>query len=426
MRKNALWLMLSLLLIFGLVLSGCGGSETAAPEQPAAEEEMPVEEAPVEEAPADTGSMQIPDIEEGKFNVAVVMLSNHDDGGWSQAQYDGIQYVQENVDDVHTAYVEMVAEGADSEQVFRALSRKGFDLIFGGSFGYMDSMEVVAEEFPEIGYVHISGYKSDMTNFGNMFGEMETMKYLAGIIAGSRLKLDGGDTAGMMATFPIPEEFRLTNGFALGLQETCPECKLDVRWINTWHDPIIEREAADSLFDAGSGVVITGADTPASALAAADREGVWGMTYDWSGSCTLDECLTAPYWVWGPVFSEITEEVRAGTYEFGWHYFDTSTGGLGLYGFMDGQTLQPGVAELPEEDIQLVRDLLAKFLSGELNRFDVFEGEIVDNQGNVLISEGERMEQADMDQFPPGAEGLECNYCMHWFNQNILGELPDL
>jgi len=310
--------------------------------------------------------------------------------------------------------------------VFRALSRKGFDLIFGGSFGYMDSMEVVAEEFPDIGYVHISGYKSNMTNFGNMFGEMETMKYLAGMIAGSRLKVDGGDQAGMMATFPIPEEFRLTNAFALGLQKTCPECKLDVRWINTWHDPIIEREAADSLFDAGSGVVITGADTPASALAAADREGVWGMTYDWSGSCTLDECLTAPYWVWGPVFSEITEQVREGTYEFGWQYFDAASGGLGLYGFMDGQTPQPGIADLPEEDVQLVRDTLAKFLSGEMNRFDVFEGEIIDNQGNVVIGAGDRMEQADMDQFPPGAEGLECNYCMHWFNQNILGELPDL
>jgi basic membrane protein A len=428
MRKNNLWLLFSLLLIFVFVLAACGsGGEPAAPEAPAeAEEEMPAEEMPEEEAPADSGGLQIPDIVEGKFNVALVMLSNHDDGGWSQAQYDGLQYLEENAEDVHTAYVEMVAEGADSEQVFRALSRKGFDLIIGGSFGYMDPMEVVAEEFPEIGYIHISGYKSNMTNFGNMFGEMETMKYLAGMLTGSRLKVDGCTKAGMMATFPIPEEFRLTNAYSLGLLATCPECELDVRWINTWHDPIIEREAADSLFDAGACVVITGADTPASALAAADREGVWGITYDWSGSCTVDECLTAPYWVWGPVFVEIAEGVRAGTYEFGWHYFDTSTGGLGLYGFMDGQTPQPGIAELPEEDVQMVKDLLAKFLSGEMNRFDVFEGEIIDNQGNVVIGEGLRMEQADMDQFAPGAPGLEAEYGMHWFNQNILAELPDL
>jgi hypothetical protein len=93
---------------------------------------------------------------------------------------------------------------------------------------------------------------------------------------------------------------------------------------------------------------------------------------------------------------------------------------------MDGETPQPGIADLPEEDVQLVRDLLAKFVSGEMNRFDVFEGEINDNQGNTVIGDGERMEQADMDQFPPGAPGLECEYCMYWFNENIIQEVPPL
>jgi len=149
MKKKTLWLVISLMLVAAFVFTAC---------QPAPAEEKPAEEAVVEEeaeaeeeeeAPAAEGGLQIPDIEEGKFNVAIVMLSNHDDGGWSQAQWEGINYLQDNLDGVHTAYLELVAEGADSEQVFRALSRKGFDLIFGGSFGYMDSMEVVAEEFPE-------------------------------------------------------------------------------------------------------------------------------------------------------------------------------------------------------------------------------------------------------------------------------------
>jgi basic membrane protein A len=412
MSKKKLFRILLCLVLATAVLAACSPAE-------------PAEEEPEVEEPSE-GGLQIPDIVEGKFNVAVVMLSNHDDGGWSQAQYDGLQYLLANLDGVHGAYMELVAEGADSEQVFRALSRKGFDLIFGGSFGYMDSMEVVAEEFPDIGYVHISGYKSNMKNFGNMFGAMEDMKYLAGMLSGSRAKLDGKDKVGIMATFTIPEEFRLLNAYALGLQVTCPECTLDVRWINTWHDPIIEREAADSLFDSGSHVVITGADTPASALAAADRDGVWGITYDWSGSCTLDECLTAPYWIWGPVFVEITEQAMAGTYEYGWHYFDADVGGMGLYGFMEGEEAQPGIADLPEEDVQMVRDILAQMLAGEFDRFDVFAGPITDNQGNTVIAAGEKMEQADMDQFPPGAEGLECSYCMFWFNENVAAELPDL
>ena len=354
------------------------------------------------------------------------MLSNHDDGGWSQAQWEGINYLEENMDGVHTAYLELVAEGADSEQVFRALARKGFDLIFGGSFGYMDSMEVVAEEFPDIGFVHISGYKFNGTNFGNMFGEMEVMKYAAGMIAGSRAKADGATRVGGMATFPIPEEFRLFNAYALGVQETCPDCDVDIRWIFTWHDPIVEREGADSLFDAGSHVVMTGADTPASALAAADREGVYGITYDWIGSCTIDECLTAPYWVWGPVFVRITEEVQAGTYPYMADYFDASTGGVGLYGFMEGQELQPGVASLPADDLAKIQAVMDGAAAGEFDRFDVFAGPIVDIDGNIVVPDGEFMTQADIDQFVPGAPGFEATYGMYWWNQNIAADLPDL
>ncbi len=205
MRKKSLWLVISLVLISAFVFTAC---------QPKAEV---------------VNGVQIPEAEEGMFNVAVVMLSNHDDGGWSQAQWEGINYVQENMDGAHTAYVELVAEGADSEQVFRALARKGFDLIIGGSFGYMDPMQVVAEEFPDIGFVHISGYKFDGVNFGNLFGEMEVMKYVAGMIAGSRAKADGATRVGGMATFPIPEETRLFNAYALGVAETCPDY---VMWIS--------------------------------------------------------------------------------------------------------------------------------------------------------------------------------------------------
>ena len=393
---------LVIVLVMALLLSACGADE-----------------------PEVVGGFEIPAVEKDKFNVAMVLIGPHDDGGWSQAHYEGLEYIKDNVDNAHVAYIENVPEGADSEQVFRSLSRKGFDLIFGTSFGYMDAMEALAEEFPDITYSHISGYKSNMKNFGNLFGAMENMKYLAGMLAGSRAKLDGNPKLGYMATFPIPEEIRLGNAIALGMLQTCPECTLDVRWINTWHDPIVEKEAAASLFDAGAQVVFTGADTPAVADVAQEK-GKWGITYDWYGSCKVDACLTAPYWNWGPIYKEVAEGVRDGTYESGWHYFDSDAGAMGLYGFMDGQTPQPGIADLPAEDVQLVKDTLAKMLSGQFNRFDVFSGEIKDNQGNVVVPAGEKMEQSDLDQFPPGAPGLECKYCMYWWSEGISSELPEL
>jgi basic membrane protein A len=371
---------------------------------------------------SDGASYQIPAPERGKYNVAFVYVGPHDDGGWTQAHDVGRLYIEENLEDVHTAYVENVAEGGDSEQVTRSLARKGFDVIFTTSFGFMDASEIVAGEFPDIDIIHISGFKANGDNFGNLFGAMEDMKYLAGMLAGSRALMDGNPKVGYIATFPIPEELRLGNAYALGVQQTCPECTVDVRWIYTWHDPTIEKEAASSLFDSGVQVVMTGADTPAPAEAA--PPGKWGITYDYSENCTIDKCLTTMYWNWGPVYADIVEKSRAGTWVGGWEYFDADTGALGLYGFMEGETLQPGLVDLPAEDLALVRDTLDKMLKGEFTRFDVFAGPITDNQGNVVLAEGETLEQLDLDGF--SQFGSPCKTCMYWWNENITAQLPEL
>jgi basic membrane protein A len=91
---------------------------------------------------------------------------------------------------------------------------------------------------------------------------------------------------------------------------------------------------------------------------------------------------------------------------------------------MEGETLQPGVEGLPEEDLQLIRDTLAQMLAGEFTRFDVFKGPITDNQGNLVLAEGVSLEQADLDGF--AQFGSPCTTCMYWWNENITAELPSL
>ena len=92
MRTKTLWRILALVMVLALALSACAQS-AATPEV--------------------VGGFQIPAIEEGKFNIAAVLIGPHDDGGWSQAHYEGLLYVEENVPNVHVAYVENVPEGAE-------------------------------------------------------------------------------------------------------------------------------------------------------------------------------------------------------------------------------------------------------------------------------------------------------------------------
>jgi basic membrane protein A len=399
----------TILLSAGLLLAGC--QTTSA--------------TPTTTGNSQAAGFQIPPIQPDRFNIAYVLIGPHNDEGWSQSHYEGMQYIQEQIPNLHSVYIENVPEQDSATAVFKALGEAGYNLVFATSFGYQDSVAKVAGEYPNTTFIHISGYVSNQTNFGNLFGAMEDMKYLAGMLAGARAKLDGNPHIGYMATFPIPEEMRLGNAIALGMKKTCPECTIDVAWINTWHNPTIERDTATKLYDAGAQVVFTGADTPAVADVAQEK-GKWGVTYDWVGSCAAERCLTAPFWNWGPVYARITQEVINKTYKPGWEYFDADSGGLGLVGFMEGQQLTNGEKDLPPEVIQEVRDTLAQMLNGKFNRFDVFSGPIQDNQGNTVVPAGEKMTQPDLDQFPPGAPGLECKYCMYWWANGITAPLPQL
>ena len=141
MNRNTLWRVVSTLTVLAMFVTACG--TPAAPTTAPQNTDVPATSAPEATTPPEAG-LQIPDLVDGQFNVAMVLIGPHDDGGWCQAHYEGLLEIEKNVPDSHVAYIELVPEGADSEQVFRSLARKGFNLIFGTSFGYMDPLETVA------------------------------------------------------------------------------------------------------------------------------------------------------------------------------------------------------------------------------------------------------------------------------------------
>ena len=87
--------------------------------------------------------------------------------------------------------------------------------------------------------------------------------------------------------------------------------------------------------------------------------------------------------------------------------------------------MQPGVANLPAADLNMVKDTLSKMLAGTFTRFDVFAGPIKDNTGKQVLAAGEKLVQADLDQFPPGAPTNPCTVCMQWWAEGVNGTIPD-
>jgi len=62
--------------------------------------------------------------------------------------------------------------------------------------------------------------------------------------------------------------------------------------------------------------------------------------------------------------------------------------------------------------------------SREFDRFDIFTGPITDNNGNLVVAEGQTMTQDDIDGF--AQFGSPCEICMYWWNENITAELPEV
>ena len=97
---------------------------------------------------------------EDKPKVAFVYVGPVGDGGWTYAHDLGRQELEKI--GVETTYVESVPE-TDAERVLRNLARRGYDIIFTTSFGYMDPTEKIAKQFPDTVFMHCLDLKRQTT-----------------------------------------------------------------------------------------------------------------------------------------------------------------------------------------------------------------------------------------------------------------------
>lgn len=326
-----------------------------------------------------------------EIQVGFVYVSPIGNAGWSYA-HDVARKELEAIDGVKTSYVEAVHEGPDSERVFLNMARKGYDVIFGTSFGYMDPMLKVSEKFPDIVFEHCSGFKL-AENMGNYFGRIYQPRYLSGMVAGAMTK---SNILGYVAAFPIPEVIRGINAFALGARAVNPDAQVRVVWTKTWYDPATEKEAAKSLLDVGADVIAQHQDSPA-AQEAAQEKGVYSVGYNTDMAAFAPKAhLTAPVWNWAPLYKQIVEEVRQGTWKSSSIW----------YGMKEGIVdLAPFGPMVPENVRQQVLAKKQEIIAGTANPF---AGPIKDQAGEIRAPAGKAPtdeELLNMKYFVEGVVG---------------------
>lgn len=387
--------------------------EPVSEEEPAEEEEM-----------AEEGLGGV----EGELVFGVVLVGPRNDRGWSQAHYEGGQYVEENVDARMIAFESLNPADkpeATLDGVVQDMIDEGAQLILTTSDEFEEDTLTVAENHPEVVFVNISGddaweegedYKAP-PNLGNMMGRMEDMKAIAGCAAA--LATETGQI-GYLGPLINHETRRLTASAYLGARY-CYEnvrglnpddLQFSVTWIGFWFNiPGVTLDPTDEtnlFFDQGADVVISGIDTTEGIDVAGQRarqgEQVWAVPYDYEGACdnAPEICLGVPYFNWGPSYLETANEVIEGTWTQYWEwlppYWEDLTDNEETH---VGWIMGDGLTEEWEASLNEFIDGLA---AGDIR---VWEGPIVLQSGEEYVPAGEIATDQQIWYLPELLQGME-------------------
>ena len=377
--------------------AACSSSEPVASE--ASSEAPASSEAASEEASSEAASSEAADgeaaggglfapVAKEDLKVGVIHITDPAEGsGYTYTHDLGIVGMQENlglsddqiirktnVDDtnataIETAMLECIEEGCQ--------------IIFATSWGYMDTCEALAAEYPEVIFSHGTGYKSNGTNFNNYFGRIYQSRYLSGIAAGLKTKTNKIGYVGAQNS-DNAEVTGGCNAFAMGVASVNPDAEVYIKVTGSWFSPEGEKQAAEALIAEGCDVIGQHCDTANPALAA-EENGVWSVGYNSDMALKAPKSvLTSTMWDWSVYYTKATQSVIDGTWD-GSNYFGDMN---------DGLVVLAPLTELCEEGTaEKVEEAKAKILSGE---WDVFTGPIEDNEGNVILAEGETLSDADI------------------------------
>ena len=332
------------------------------------------------------------------LKIGFVYVTPLSDVGWVHQHDEGRKAVQAALGArVKTTYVENVAEGPDAERVIRDLAATGYKLIFTPSFGYMEPTLKVAREFPDVKFESITGYKT-APNVAVANARYYEGRYLAGIAAGHLTKTN---VAGYVAGFPIPEVLQGINAFALGMRSVNPQAEVKVVWLDSWFDPMRERDAAMTLFNQGIDV-ISFHTASAAVMAAAQERGKLAVAYHSDmRKIAPDAQILAITHQWGKYYTARARAVLDGAWKSGKVWGGVREGMIRVEGF------GPKVPKVVQQEVLARQKEIA---SGKLHPFRA-QHAVLDNQGKEVIAQGQTLSDEQI---------LKMNYLV----QGVQGKLP--
>jgi simple sugar transport system substrate-binding protein len=331
------------------------------------------------------------------FKFGMILVGPQNDQGWSQAHYEAGLYVIEQLGLPADAMIVLdkvnVADRPETsiESVVDDMVAQGAQLVFATSDDMRDGIEAAAANHPEVPMIWSSGdnawaegkdYRADLTNLGNIMGQMEYGKMIAGCAAA--LSTQTGQIA-YLGPLINDETRRLVNSAFLGARYCYENYReqdpttlgFEVKWIGFWFNipgfTLDPTQVTNEFLAAGADVVISGIDTTEAIVrvgqAFAADESVWAIPYDFKDACATAPaaCLGVPYFNWGPSYLDVAQSVIDDEFVADWKWLgpdwdDINDPDSSAVGWVSGDAL----SDEAQADLD---DFIAGLGSGDINLY---------------------------------------------------------
>jgi len=407
MTKLRFSVLFSLLIIGSILLTACGGTPaaTSAPAQPTAD----TSGAPAAEP----------------LTFGMILVGPQNDHGWSQAHFEGGQYVEANLPGSHMIVFDLLNPAdkpeATVEGVVDDMVAQGATLIITTSDEFEEDTTGVALKYPDVTFINSSGDDvhagTAPANLGNIMGRIEDMKAIAGCAAALTTQTGHLGYLGPLINF---ETRRLVSSAYLGARYcyenymgmNASDLHFTVTWIGFWFNipgvTLDPTEVTTNFFDTGVDVVLSGIDTTegidVTGQRAAAGDAVFAVPYDYLGACDAapSVCLGTPFFSWGPAYLATAQSVADGTWVQSWDWnganWDALTDPSATnVGWVNGPALSADAAAH-------LADYISKLASGELV---VWSGPINLQDGTEYIAAGAVATDDEIWYLPQLLEGME-------------------
>lgn len=286
--KKKTSLLLALMLVFALLMSGCGAQSTPAEK---------------------TGDKDVKPLK-----VALILPGKVDDVSWNQAMNEGMKALEkEYAGKIEVTYSENVYEVSNIEPALREFASQGYDLIIGHGFQFQEPIIKVAGEFPKVKFALGTGFKT-LANTAVYDIQLEDGGYLMGTLAGLLTKTN---KIGVVGGADVSEIYRGHEAYKHAAKKVNPDVQIQELYTGDWRDAAKAKEGAMSMFDSGADLIWHSGDGIGLGVVDAGKEKnklVLGNVAD-QNVLAPNNVLSGIVYNWTPVLKQMVDDILNNNFE---------------------------------------------------------------------------------------------------------------